>query len=286
MNRILVPIDFSENSINALRFGVEVANKLKANLRIIHVKTKKFTYRYVAKDAEAILNVDLEGWMKGIIADFKKEYLAPGGTFDYKIREGNVFKEVSNQAKYDDTTMIVMGTHGASGFEDKYIGSNAYRLIHSAPVPVLTVRPERKWRGICKVVLPINSNKASRQKVPAVIGMANLFNAEILVVGIKEKGYSLLQSRVNAFVRQTVNFIKKNTNLKVDSVVLSAKSEIVALIEYAKENDADVIATNVHHGSNLFENLIKPFANELINEAECLVLAVPTKESLYLHSNY
>jgi nucleotide-binding universal stress UspA family protein len=282
MKRILVPIDFSENAINALSFGMEIANKLMADLRIIHVKTRRLTFRYVQKDMEAMLHDNVEDWLGDIRENFKPNYHVPGGTFDYRVREGNVFKEISNQAKYDDTTLIVIGTHGASGFEDKWIGSNAYRLVNSAPVPVLTVRPERKWRGINKIVLPISLDKSSRQKVPSVIGMAKLFDSKVLVVGVKERRFGLLQSRVGAFVRQTVRFIERNTNLQVESIMLTGGSKSSLLLDYVKEQDADVIATKIHHSTVPFEKLIRPFANHLINESECPVLAVPTKESLYL----
>ncbi len=282
MKRILVPIDFSQNSLNALSFGIKIANKLNADLRIIHVKTRKLAYRYIQSDAEAVLNDSIEGWIEDILKKYSSEYVVPKGNFDYKIREGNVFKEVTNQAKYDDTTLLVIGTHGASGFEDKWIGSNAYRLVLNAEVPVLTVRPERKWRGVNRIVIPVTTNKASRQIVPASVGLANLFDATVLVVGLKEKGFGLLQSRVGAYVRQTVNFIEKNTDLQVKSEIITGKSKCDALMNYAREKDADIIATNILHNANPLENMIKPMANQLINESECPVLAVPAKESLYL----
>ncbi len=286
MTKILVPIDFSDNSLNALEFGIQIANRLKAELKILHVKTKKIEYRYSKKETELMLSDNVAEWLHEIVEKNKEKYLVPGGKFDYKVREGNVIKEVTNQAKYDDTTLIVIGTHGASGFEDKWIGSNAYRLVHNATVPVLTVRPERKWRSISKIVLPISFSKPSRQKVPAVVGMAKLFNAKIFVVGLKEPGYNILRSRVSSFVKQTVRFINKNTDLSVESRILSGKSKSELLLDYISEVDADVIATNILHTSNPLENLIKPFANQLINESDCPVLAVPTKESLYLQSKY
>ncbi len=286
MTKILVPIDFSDNSLNALEFGIQIANKLKADLKILHVKTKKVEYRYAKRVPELILSDNVGEWMNEIVEHNKSKYLVPGGNFGYQVREGNVIKEVTNQAKYDDATLIVVGTHGASGFEDKWIGSNAYRLVHSSIVPVLTIRPEREWRSITKVILPISFSRTSRQKVPAVVGMAKLFDAKLYVVGIKEPGYNILKSRVNAYVKQTVRFIHKNTDLRVESEILSGKSKAELLMDYVEQIDADIVATNVLRSSNPFDNLLKPFANQLINECKCPVLAVPTKESLYLQSKY
>ncbi|WP_075591644.1 universal stress protein [Labilibacter marinus] len=282
MKRILVPIDFSENAFNALTHGIEIANKLNADCRIIHVRTKKTIQKYLKSNVDSLLSEDINEWLEEIISKYKDKYRVAGKSIDFKIREGNVFKEISNQAKYDDTTLIVMGTHGASGFEDKFIGSNAYRLVSASPVPVLAVRPERSWRGINKIVLPIGASKSSRQKVPAAVGFAKIFDAKIYVIGIKEKGYNILNSRVNSFVKQTRKFIEKNTDLRVESSILDSGSRIEKLIQFTEEVDADIIATKIHHAAIPFENMIKPFANQLINEADCGVLAIPTKETLSL----
>ncbi len=284
MKRVLVPIDFSESSLNALKFGIQIANKLQASLRVVHVRNKKLAQKYLQHKVQALLNDDVEVWLDDVIKEYKESYRVLNGVFDSKILEGNVFKEISNQAKYDDTTLIVIGTHGASGFEDKYIGSNAFRLVNASTVPVLTVRPERDWRGIDKVILPVTMHKSSRQKVPAVVGLAKLFDAKVHVVGLKENGFSLLESRVNSFVKQTVKFIEKNTDLKVESEILTGKVKSSLLMDYAAKIDADVLATNVNHSSTPFENFFKPFANELINESACPVLVVPTKESLSLYA--
>ncbi|SMO84412.1 Nucleotide-binding universal stress protein, UspA family [Saccharicrinis carchari] len=286
MKRILVPIDFSESAMNALKHGIAIANKLDSDLRIIHVNTKMSAQVYLQKNAGLLVSENAEEWLSDIVYNCKKDYRVPGGTIDYKVREGNVFKEISNQAKYDDTTLIVMGTHGASGFEDKYIGSNAYRLVSASPAPVLAIRPERVWRGINKIVLPISNRKASRQKVPAVVGLAKLFDAKIFVVGVKEKGYNLLNSRVNVYVRQTVKFIEKNTKLSVESKILKQGDRAMVLLNFASSIDADVLATGIHHSGNPFDNLIKPFANQIINQSDCPVLAIPTKEMLSLSTNY
>ena len=257
---------------------------MNADLRVVHVRTKKSAQKYLQKNLTDLITESVEEWMDDIVADYKVNYHVPGGTVDYKVREGNVFKEVSNQAKYDDATLIIMGTHGASGFEDKYIGSNAFRLVSASTVPVLAIRPERDWRGIKRIVLPIGKSKTSRQKVPAVVGLANLFDAKVFVVGVKEGGFGLRISSVSSFVRQTVKFIEKNTDLKVESMMMSQGNRIEKLLRFTNEIDADVIATRINHSSNLFENVIKPFANQLINESDCAVLAIPTKETLSLYT--
>ena len=141
MKRILVPIDFSEDSVFALDLAVQTANLLQANLRLMHVRTGRRYHPPFAQNNPDLLLTDVDSsFMEYLINRAKEKYTVKNGSLDFKIREGNVVREISNQAHYDDSSLIVVGTHGISGFEDRWVGSNAYRLVANAPCPVLTDR--------------------------------------------------------------------------------------------------------------------------------------------------
>ena len=64
----------------------------------------------------------------------------PDSTIDYAIREGKIYREIIDEAKEIESLCIIMGTHGISGFEQFWIGSNANKLISVSPCPVITLR--------------------------------------------------------------------------------------------------------------------------------------------------
>ncbi len=284
MKKILVPIDFSKYSLNALEYGIHIANKLQADLRIIHVKSRKNTYRYMQNSIDTVLKNTEEDWMEDILANHKSQFIVKDKEFDYCIREGNILQEITNQAKYDGTTIIVVGSHGASGIEDKWIGSNAYKLVHTSTVPVLTIRPGRKWNKMTKMVIPITNSKDSIKKIPAAIGLAKIFETKVCILGILENNYNLTKLSMKARIRQTIRFIESNTSLEVSSDIIHGSEKAEMIMKFANENNVDIIASNVHHSTNPFENILNPFANQLINKSECPVFTIPTKDSLYLHA--
>jgi nucleotide-binding universal stress UspA family protein len=279
MKRVLVPIDFSEASMSALEFGLQLANLLKANLRVMHVNTgKHYAPLFEQDNVELRIMDQADGWLEKIREDIAPRYKVLNGNFDVKLREGNVTKEIANQAKYDDSSLIVVGAHGISGFEDKWVGSNAYRLVSNAPCPVLLVRKGMKWADLKHIVMPIDLKKESRYKVPAVAGIATLFGAKITVAGLKHSNQLFILNRTKAAMRQVEKYITETTGLPVDDVVLSGKNLPQLLLDHAKNVQADLIAVGVHHDSNLFADLIRPFVNDVINYAECPVLVVPSQE--------
>nr|WP_321453205.1 universal stress protein [uncultured Carboxylicivirga sp.] len=280
MKRVLIPIDFSEASINALEYGIAIANHINANVRLMHVKTGlHYAPTYAKNQAEFMINDKSDGWLKDLIVKYDSEYVVPGGKFDFKVREGNVVHEINNQAKYDDSSVIVMGSHGASGFQSKWIGSNAYSLVAHAPCPVIVLSQEMKWNGgIRKIVVPIDFSKASRKKIPVVAGVAAAFKSKVFLVAIRKTQLQFILKRITLFNRQVEKYFISRAGTEVEKTVLVGGKPVQKIIEYAEEKEADLITVHVNHSSAPFANFFKPFANDLINNATMPVLVVPTYE--------
>ncbi|WP_462319203.1 universal stress protein [Marinilabilia sp.] len=279
MKRILVPIDFSENSVFALNVGLELANQLQASLRVIHVQTgPRYAPEFLGDNPEERLTGQAKSWIEHLLQKYSDNYRVYNGEFDYKIREGNVVREITNQAHYDDVLMIVVGTHGISGVEDRWLGSNAYRLVSHAPCPVLTVRKEMKWESPHRVLLPLDHNKLTRKIVPVVTGFSKLLNAEVNVIALQKNSKWILPGRSDLYAKQAERYIKNNTGLSVDVTPFKWGGDAKKILSLAHEKEATVIAMHLNKSINPFESFFRPFANELLNLSDIPVLVVPVKE--------
>lgn len=279
MKRILVPIDFSENSVFALGVGVQLANQLQASLRVIHVQTgQRYAPEFLGDNPEERLIGQATSWIEHLLDKYSDDYRVYNGEFDYKIREGNVVREINNQAHYDDVALIVVGTHGISGVEDRWLGSNAYRLVSHAPCPVFTVRKEMKWQPPHKVLLPMDHNKLTRKIVPVVTGFSKLLNAEVNVVALQQKLKWILPGRSDLYARQAERYIRSNTPLPVSTTPFKWQGEAKRILSLAHEKEATVIAIHLNKSINPLQSFFRPFANELLNLADIPVLVVPVKE--------
>lgn len=279
MKRILVPIDFSDNSVFALNVGLELANQLHASVRMIHVQTgQKYAPEFLGDNPEARLTGQAKNWIEHLIKKYSPDYRVYNGEFDYKIREGNVVREITNQARYDDVTLIVVGTHGISGAEDRWLGSNAYRLVSHAPCPVLTVRKEMKWEAPHKILLPLDHNKITRKIVPIVTGFAKLLNSEINIVALQKKSKWLIPGRSDIYAKQAERYIKSNTKLSTSIIPFKWGGDAKNILALANDKSATVIAMHLNKSVNPFENFFRPFANEVLNISDIPVLVVPVRE--------
>lgn len=275
MSHLLIPIDFSNDSINALEHGILMANKLKLDIRLIHVKRKNADYNasFNMHDFEEVIISGIEDSFEKLIYKYSNK---TKGKIDYRIRDGRVYNEVCNQAKYGDADMIVMGTHGVSGFEEKWVGSNAFRIVSHAPCPVYTIRFNFPKRMLKRIVLPIDESKETRQKVPYVAKLAQLFGAEVHLIDVRENNRASTRKVLNEFVDQVTGFLeRRKVNIVRES--LKGKNLTDITIEYALVADADLIAIMNERSERTKHIWLGPYAQQMVNHSPIPVLSFQVK---------
>jgi len=144
ISSILVPIDFSIHSKNALKYAVPIAEKFKASLHLVYVVEPTIYPADLGFGQVVLPGVEDELREKGgeeLEALMEKEI---GGRVKStcSVRTGNPHQEILREAEELGVAMIVVATHGHSGVEHMLFGSTADRIVRNAKCPVLTVRPE------------------------------------------------------------------------------------------------------------------------------------------------
>lgn len=276
MNHILVPIDFSKDSINALEHSILIANKLDFDIRLIHVKRKNADYNasFNLNDFDEVLISGIEDNFESMIRTYKKDIK---GEIDFRVREGRIYTEISNQAKYGDSDMIIMGTHGVSGFEEKWVGSNAVRVVSHSNCPVITIRYNFPKREIKKIILPIDASKETRQKVPFVAHLATIFKAEIHVVDVRDNNKASTKKTLEGYMTQVMKYLRRR---KIKCVCESLKGKNLAdtIIEYAILSDVDLIAIMNEHSERSKQIWLGPHAQQMVNHSPIPVISFQSKE--------
>lgn len=147
LDRILVPVDFSDSSTSAQKYGVALAERFGSEIHLIHVLQD-----LVALSPEPGLSFPPPGEYLQELMESAKRSLANlpsaddgNATEQPVIREviqGAPFLEIIRYAKKHEIDLIVMGTHGRGGLAHVLLGSVAEKVVRKAGCPVLTIRPE------------------------------------------------------------------------------------------------------------------------------------------------
>jgi len=137
--RILFPTDFSDHAAHAQRYAVSLARQYGSDLHIIHVVQ---LFNYVVdfgmdntSQYESV-QASLKEMMDTLLADLADEPFSLTG----EVIQGEPVKEIVSAARDDNSSLIVMGTHGRAALEHVLLGSIAERVVRKATCPVLTVR--------------------------------------------------------------------------------------------------------------------------------------------------
>ena len=144
LKKILYPTDFSESSLEALKYAVSFARDFKARLVLMHVVNEKIFSeglslpRVAAPEALAEeMAAEAGRQLKVLIPADERQ----GLDWEMVIRSGMPFLEIIRFARENAVDLIVIGTHGRSGVDHIIFGSTAEKVVRKAPCPVLSVKP-------------------------------------------------------------------------------------------------------------------------------------------------
>ncbi len=141
--KIMVPIDFSENSPRVLEAAVDIAEKFEASLSIVFVAQSFEDYSGFFVPHMPISQFEdemVEGAEKKMVS-FLAENLKSDLPHSSTVLKGDVAEELTEYAAKNNIAMIVMGTHGYKGLEKVLFGSVAEKVVKTSPCPVLTINP-------------------------------------------------------------------------------------------------------------------------------------------------
>jgi len=143
IKKILVPVDFSNNSPKLLDAAVYLAKNFNARLEVVYVVESLDNY-----SGFAVPHISLENFEQELreaaerkMEAFLEDNLEEGIAHDARILSGDVPAEITRHAKDAGCDLIVIATHGYKGLEKALFGSVAERVVKTAPCPVLTINP-------------------------------------------------------------------------------------------------------------------------------------------------
>jgi nucleotide-binding universal stress UspA family protein len=141
--RVLVPLDFSAPSQQALNYAIELAGKLQASLTLLHVIQTPVLVGGPAMGVDTSLVLyleELEAEMWQTIETHVARVQAAGLAGDALVVHGTPFQQIIDIAAARQVDLIVMGTHGHTGLQHFFLGSVAEKVVRMAPCPVLVTR--------------------------------------------------------------------------------------------------------------------------------------------------
>ena len=277
MKKIIVAVDFSESSINAFVHALSIAQKTLSDLILVWVeKPVSERDKFINKSETPVREV--KDQFIEMIGKYQPELSS--NKISYKIRTGKVYKEIALEAKENKAMLVVAGTHGASGFEEFWIGSNATRIISACHCAVITIHAGIDIkRPLSKIVFPIDSSPDTRQKTTFTGYLAKEHDALICILSLYSSHLKTIRQNVDLYAKQvSLYFDEEGIRYQMEGMETDNLSN--ACIEYAKKNEANLISIMTEQESNTSNLWMGPYAHQTVNHSPIPVLSIHSKDTL------
>ncbi len=179
---ILCPVDFSPASDHALQAAMRLADRLGADLHLVHVYQLPI---FVDPDGALISGGgDVRTHLSGEAQRLLDERAARHGEVKLHehLAEGLPHDEINRVAEEQGATLIVMGTHGRTGLKRMLLGSVAERVVRTSPIPVITIPPpqdgEEPLAAVRRIACPVDFSDVSKQAIALALELGERLGAE------------------------------------------------------------------------------------------------------------
>lgn len=266
MKKILVPTDFSDNATKAVNYAVQIAKMAKAELILIHA-LESTNPKKEKSDAEEKLKI-----IAGSIKETEAVQVSTGVFADSSVNS-ILSAIVSYQAD-----LVVMGTIGNTGFNEKVFGSRTAGIIGKSPVPVIAVPLLSEWKVPKKILLAINKFDIQDKLLKPVIELASLFNSSIQTTiftdtdddyvedyGEHEEGIANFRDKLK----------DKYPNLEIHAVHLAGEHFRQSLQNWIDKNTIDVLVMLTHHRTLIGSLFNSSMTKKMSYHTNIPLLAIP-----------
>lgn len=280
IQKILIPIDFSDTSMIAIEHAGFTAQLFKAELILLHVIEKHWEqFSVVAPELRISTPNELTGAIEKKLSEIASDIQKKYGVKSFHVTStGNIFNEILTISKEHNADMVVMGTHGTSGVVEFFIGSNTYKMVTQSECPIISVQSHAKKLGFTNILLPIDDSAHSRQKVNHAIVLAKHFASKIHILGLSDSDDENDKKKFEIKLDQIEEYVKK-CNLPFSRKTVEGKNQSKTTYDYAKTVNADLIVIMTDQDENLTGRFMGTFAQQIINHSKIPVLTIQPTEA-------
>ncbi|MEN8137178.1 MAG: universal stress protein [Bacteroidota bacterium] len=199
MEYILVPTDFSKSAFNALEYAIEVAKVFKSKVLVLNTFEKpasgSSSMMRIVDKMESLADDELFSLQRAI----REKELDKEVEIEYKHLHGSIYSGVKYEVKRRDIGLIIMGSTGASGLKDIFLGSNAFDVISKTDYPVMAIPPKAKFKRIKNIIFATDFDlKCENDNLPVIFELTKNLGAKLTLVNIQTDNTNFKKTRDNA----------------------------------------------------------------------------------------
>ncbi len=280
IKKVLVPVDFSEVSQNALQTAIAICKRQLSTLTLIHIiENSVMLFPPEAHGATGLILPEMVKNANENLAKLAKELrIKHDLVVNHIVQSGNPADEICHWALLKETDMIVMGTHGATGLREFFLGSNAYRVVKNSPCPVMTIPGTNQWFDFKKILFPVRMVPNALDKYDVIRPIIRRNASSLHIAGIVKRndttGFIDMKSLVDSVRRKIAD-----DDVICGSEVHYCDGVARQVLAIANLEKPDLIVITATLDTTLKEFFLGPYTQDIVNHAQFPVLSIRPEQS-------
>lgn len=269
MKKVIVPVDFSEQSKFAIKVAASLAKKHDAEILALHMLELNQAIITSSEGFHPEQTVFLIKLAEKRFREFLDLPCLEGIKVTPIIKHFKVFSEVNEVAEENGADLIVMGSHGTDGLKEIFVGSNAEKVVRTADVPVLVIKEEHKDFKVERFVFACDFQEESLAAFQKAKKFAEMLTAELELVYINTPGDDFL-SHKDAYKR--INHFLSKANLGRQVEIYNDYSVESGVLNYSETINADIIGIPTHGRKGLSHFFMGSLGEDVANHSKIPVV--------------
>ncbi len=276
MKKIMVPIDFSIHSENALRTAANIAKEQQAEILVVHMLEISESY---FNDSESFTQERLAFYLKLTekkIKEFLDKNYLEGIVITTIIKHHMVFTDLNNIASIEDADLIVMGSHGAKGLKELFVGSNTEKVVRSSEIPVLVTKGlPLTIDNLVTAVFACDFSKEDIIPYQKAKNIMKIFDCklELLYVNTSGEKFKTTEQQQKLFTEFLLE-AEKNTDLLNEIKTVADHTIENGILNYTSTNNVNLIIMATHGRKGLQHFIDGSISEDIVNHTNSPVLTI------------
>ncbi|MEP0984275.1 universal stress protein [Ekhidna sp.] len=274
MKKIVVPVDFSEQASYALDFAIELNDKVKGEIILVHVVDipvghLNFTGEVNSSGMESFYTGEFIKATHNKLEEWSKRVIDKNQKVSVHMKYGNAFTNISKIIAEESATWIIMGSKGASGLREVFIGSNAERMIRHAECPVFIIKGETHLKDIKSMAFASDLSKEQDLIAYHAKDIQELLGLNMHVVKVKTPYNWLEEVQVKKMLE---HFAERNHLKDFTTSTIEADFVDTGAVKFAEDVNAGLIVMGTHGKKGIAHIIGGSIAEDVVNESKIPIL--------------
>lgn len=277
MKKILVPTDFSPLAENALKIAANIAKKHNAEIFLLHLLDLPLdlidpTQANTSNDLpESIFFMKLAH--QRFTAAMKKDYLK-GIKVHETVEFNEAFDGIMKVSQKHDCDLIIMGSHGAEGLKEVFVGSNTEKVVRYSEIPVLVIKNKAEDFKAERLIFATNLALETVGSYQNALKFSKKMGVKMKTVFINTVGKFRTSDHIDG---QIDKFKEAIDDEHFDIIVRNDKNTEDGILNYAEKINADMIGIGTHGRKGISRLLNGSLSEHLVNHAKRPVITFKIK---------